>query len=45
MVNPCYFGFLTDKRDSQGAATNGIASSLDQNGYGSILDDVAGFFY
>ena len=43
MLAPVILGFLTNKRDSQGAGSSGIASLLDQNGDGSILDDVAGF--
>jgi hypothetical protein len=43
MLAPVILGFLTNKRDNQGAGSIGIASLLDQNGDGSILDDVAGF--
>jgi hypothetical protein len=43
MLAPVILGFLTNKRDSQGAGSSGIAALLDQNGDGSILDDVAGF--
>jgi len=42
MLSPMVLGFLTQKRD-QGAGVSGIASLLDQDGDGSILDDVAGF--
>lgn len=42
MLAPVVLGYLTKKRDS-GAGTTGIASLLDQDGDGSILDDVAGF--
>jgi hypothetical protein len=43
MLAPVILGFLTNKRDNQGAGSSGIAALLDQNGDGSILDDVAGF--
>lgn len=43
MLAPVVLGYLTRKRDTQGAGTSGIAALLDQNGDGSILDDVAGF--
>ena len=43
MLAPVILGFLTNKRDSQGVGSSGIATLLDQNGDGSILDDVAGF--
>ncbi len=42
MLAPVILGALTQKRDS-GAGSNGIASLLDQDGDGSILDDVASF--
>ena len=42
MLAPVILGFLTKKRDT-GAGSNGIASLLDQDGDGSVLDDVAGF--
>ncbi len=41
---PLVLGALTRKRDKEGAGLNGIASILDRDGDGSILDDVAGFF-
>ena len=43
MLAPVILGFLSNKRDSQGAGSTGISALLDQNGDGSILDDVAGF--
>ncbi len=42
MLAPVILGALTQKRDS-GAGSGGIASLLDQDGDGSILDDVASF--
>jgi hypothetical protein len=42
MLAPVVLGFLTKKRDD-GAGSSGIASILDQDGDGSVLDDVAGF--
>lgn len=43
MLAPIVLGFLTKKRDAGGVGSSGIASILDQDGDGSILDDVAGF--
>lgn len=43
MLAPVVLGYLTRKRDTQGVGSTGIAALLDQNGDGSILDDVAGF--
>jgi hypothetical protein len=43
MLAPVVLGALTRKRDVEGAGTTGIAALLDQDGDGSILDDVAGF--
>ncbi len=43
MVTPIILGALTRKRDTEGAGSSGIASLLDQDGDGSVLDDVAGF--
>ncbi|NOZ61258.1 MAG: DUF937 domain-containing protein [Calditrichaeota bacterium] len=43
MLAPVVLGALTRKRDNEGAGTTGIAALLDQDGDGSILDDVAGF--
>jgi hypothetical protein len=37
-------GFLTQRRDTGGMGSRGIADLIDQNGDGNILDDVAGFF-
>lgn len=45
MLAPVILGFLSNKRDAQGAGSSGIAALLDQNGDGSILDDVAGFLW
>ncbi len=42
MLAPVVLGFLTKKRDTD-AGSSGIAALLDQDGDGSILDDVAGF--
>jgi hypothetical protein len=42
MLAPVILGFLTKKRDT-GTGSSGIASLLDQDGDGSVLDDVAGF--
>jgi hypothetical protein len=42
MLAPVVLGFLTKKRDD-GAGSSGIASLLDVDGDGSVLDDVAGF--
>ncbi|MDZ7290162.1 MAG: DUF937 domain-containing protein [candidate division KSB1 bacterium] len=44
MLAPIILGFLTRTRDTGGAGLQGIAALIDQNGDGSILDDVAGFF-
>jgi len=43
MLAPVVLGALTKKRDQEGAGSSGIAALLDQDGDGSILDDVAGF--
>jgi hypothetical protein len=43
MLAPIVLGALTKKRDQGGLGSTGIASLLDQDGDGSILDDVAGF--
>lgn len=43
MLSPIILGSLTKKRDAEGAGSRGIASLLDADGDGSILDDVAGF--
>ncbi len=42
MLAPVVLGYLTKTRDS-GAGLSGIASLLDQDGDGSVLDDVTGF--
>ena len=44
MLAPVILGALTQRRDS-GDGINGIASILDQDGDGNILDDVAGFLF
>lgn len=44
MLAPIVLGALTRKRDREGVGTNGIAALIDQDGDGSVLDDVAGFF-
>ncbi|MBN1352903.1 DUF937 domain-containing protein [candidate division KSB1 bacterium] len=43
MLAPVVLGALSQKRDQGGAGSSGIAALLDQDGDGSILDDVAGF--
>jgi hypothetical protein len=43
MLAPVVLGFLTQKRDG-GSGSSGLASLLDQDGDGSVLDDVAGLF-
>ncbi len=43
MLAPVILGFLTKKRDS-GTGSSGLAGLLDQDGDGSVLDDVAGLF-
>lgn len=42
-LSPILLGALSKKRDTSGAGLSGIASMLDADGDGSILDDVAGF--
>lgn len=44
LVAPLILGYLTKSRDSHPEGSAGFASFLDQNGDGSIIDDVAGFF-
>ncbi|MBK9334590.1 MAG: DUF937 domain-containing protein [Ignavibacteria bacterium] len=44
MLAPLILGYLTKSRDTSGEGSAGFASFLDQNGDGSIIDDVAGFF-
>jgi len=41
MLAPVILGFLTKKRDTS-VGSSGLAAFLDQNGDGSVLDDVAG---
>ena len=43
MLAPIVLGFLTKKRDSC-TGSSGLAGLLDQDGDGSVLDDVAGLF-
>lgn len=43
MLAPVILGFLTKKRDQEGMGSSGISALLDQDGDGSVLDDVAGF--
>lgn len=44
LVAPLILGYLTKNRDSNPEGSSGFASFLDQNGDGSVIDDVAGFF-
>lgn len=44
LVAPLILGYLTKSRDTNPEGSSGFASFLDQNGDGSIIDDVAGFF-
>jgi hypothetical protein len=43
MLAPVILGALSHKRDKGGVGSSGIASLIDQDGDGQILDDVAGF--
>jgi hypothetical protein len=43
MLAPIVLGALSRQRDQGGMGASGIAALIDQNGDGSILDDVAGF--
>lgn len=43
MLAPVVLGALSKKRDQGGMGSSGIAALIDQNGDGSVLDDVAGF--
>ena len=43
MLAPIILGFLTQRRDTGGVGSQGIAALINQNGDGNILDDVAGF--
>jgi len=43
MISPLILGALSQKRDKDGAGSSGIAALIDQDGDGSILDDVGGF--
>lgn len=40
---PIILGALSNKRDKAGLGATGIASLIDQDGDGDVLDDVAGF--
>ncbi len=44
MIAPLIMAYLTRSRDNNPQGSNGFASFLDQNGDGSIVDDVMGFF-
>ena len=44
MLAPVILGFLTKKRDTDGLGSSGVASLIDQDGDGQILDDIAGMF-
>jgi hypothetical protein len=43
MLAPIVLGYLSRQRDRGGLGTEGIGALIDQNGDGSILDDVTGF--
>lgn len=43
MLAPLILGALSRKRDQGGAGPGGIASLIDRDGDGQILDDIAGF--
>jgi hypothetical protein len=45
MLTPLILGALTKKRDAGGVGSSGITALLDQDGDGSILDDVAGMLF
>ncbi|MFZ1323033.1 MAG: DUF937 domain-containing protein [Ignavibacteria bacterium] len=44
LVAPLILGYLTKSKNNDNVGSAGFASFLDQNGDGSIIDDVAGFF-
>lgn len=44
MVAPLIMGYLTKSRNDHTEGSKGFASFLDQNGDGSVVDDVVGFF-
>lgn len=44
IIAPLILGYLTKSRDNNPEGSQGFASFLDQNGDGSIVDDVVGFF-
>jgi len=44
IVAPLILGYLTKSRDTNPEGSSGFASFLDQNGDGSVVDDVVGFF-
>ncbi len=43
MLAPIVLGYLSRQRDRGGLGAGGIGALIDQNGDGSILDDVTGF--
>jgi len=45
MLAPLILGALSRKRDQGGAGLDGIASLIDRDGDGEILDDIAGFLF
>lgn len=44
VIAPLILGYLTKSRNSNPEGSTGFASFLDQNGDGSVVDDVVGFF-
>jgi hypothetical protein len=42
---PIILGALSNKRDKAGLGATGIASLIDQDGDGDVLDDVTGFLF
>ena len=44
MVAPLILAYLTKSRNNNPQGSTGFASFLDQNGDGSVVDDVVGFF-
>lgn len=44
VIAPLILGFLTKSRNENPEGSSGFASFLDQNGDGSVVDDVVGFF-
>ncbi len=43
-IAPLVMNALSQKRDGEGIGASGIASLIDQNGDGQIMDDIAGLF-